>query len=460
MDADTVLPAPELQCDACGYSRRGLDATARCPECGEAAPQIYSGNDAATLGSLFDDPLRSPAELLWLRMTAVGLSVLLAFWLSGLQVSLIMPIGSFALGALNFAGPKLNLAETVQRSVGRQPGEWGVIGCVAAFMQAVAIWLMTSSRFVDGGHESIWNIRTITRWVAVLAVGACLGLVLSNDADLLMPQSNETGGLLLWAILLGELPANTLLYLYLLRLARTLHNRRAITIFRWCVWMVPALSVGGALLVTVDIRRASAPEPFYYLLAAGYGVAAFGAAAAALSGIVLLLGTTAVAGFGRPFAATLVGLRTLPRYLRAATRLVVQHAAQLTVILGLLLWVGTVQYNLKSVLWAPTRLSTLGNLPALNFLGPKVIAPLLNDNRYDRYYVGNEPIFEAPVLPVAGGSVVDDRAARLDRPPANVTPARAAGQRRGRRHVTRRAAGAVVERKRHFTGDRVRRHLL
>ena len=400
MDADTIAIAPDLRCDACGYPRRGLDADARCPECGEPALKVPVNNNGSSVESLFDDPLRSPSELLWLRLTAIGLVILLAYWLAALQVTLIMPIGSFSLGAMNFAGPKLNLAATVQRSIGRQAGEWGVLGCSAAFMEAIGIWLVTTARFADSRGEPTFSLRSITRWSAMLAVGATLGLVLSNDGEtLLMPMSNQTGGLLIWAILLGELPVNTLLYLYLLRLSRTLHSRRAAKMFFACAWMVPAVTFGGVLLVTIDIRRAVAPEPLWYVITAVYGASAVATAAGAVTGVLHLLGTTALAGFGRPFAASLVAVRTLPRYLRTAAQLIADDWARWAVVAGLLLWVGLVPANLRSVLWAPSRIAFLGNLPSFNFLGPKLIAALLNDNRFDRYFVGDLPVFEAPVLP-------------------------------------------------------------
>src|SRR4051794_14565195 len=107
-------------CEFCGYSRRGLHIDARCPECGENAPPHALGQNSIAA--------RSGEELSWLRSIAIGLWLLIATSMGALQVALVIPAAELSLGTVNFPGPKVHAAAMVQRSIGGQPGPWGVAG--------------------------------------------------------------------------------------------------------------------------------------------------------------------------------------------------------------------------------------------------------------------------------------------------------------------------------------------
>src|SRR5947209_7673077 len=115
MDVSSEVEAG-ICCDVCGYSRRGLDAEALCPECGERPPLLVGASDFVA---------RTREELAWLRTVALGLWILLGASFGALQVALVIPAGELSQGAVNFPGPKIHAAAMVQRSIGGQPGPWG-----------------------------------------------------------------------------------------------------------------------------------------------------------------------------------------------------------------------------------------------------------------------------------------------------------------------------------------------
>ena len=319
-------------------------------------------------------------------MLATGLALLIYNSVTALQVTLRMSIGSFALGAVNFPGPKLIATGVVQRSLGNQPGEWGVAGTTAMLLEIVGIWMLTERRAQTGDAESASSLRLWTRWSAVVLGGALLGAGLSGAGAYIPPMGNDAGGLLVAAVVVVELPANTLLFLHMRQLARRLGSRRALALLGWLVWCVPALILGGGGLMAVDILRTSSPPQVWHLVTGGYGVAAVACAAAATAATLQLLSTLIAAGFGSWAAASRDRMLDAGQQLRRAADVVDRNLAKWCVVAGLLLWVTTVSANIQTSLWQSKRVGLLGNVPALNFAGPKIAAPvdLQSDATFDR----------------------------------------------------------------------------
>jgi hypothetical protein len=324
-------------------------------------------------------PPRTQNELLWLRSLAIGLAIFLIYSFLALQVTLIMPVGSFELAAVNFPGPKLNATTPIQRSIGGQPGEWGVAGTMATLMQVAGIWLITMRRSVRGDWEPAVSLRSAARWVSILGAGGLVGLALSGSGEFIPPMSDQCGGILICAILLAELPANALVYLYLRRIARQLESKRAEQILNWCIWIVPALTISAALLIFGDVHRDSAPPLAWHLMTGVYGAIAVGTSAAATAAVLLLLATSTAAGFGGWFADLRMSLRRwrkVPPSISAITGWLERNASRWCVVLGLLLWLWILPSVAEDALWRPGRVGMLGNIPMFGFVGPKVASRL------------------------------------------------------------------------------------
>jgi hypothetical protein len=337
---------------------------------------VVTGLAAADVTSLTQSITQ--AELRWLRTIVIGLFGFLIYSLAALQVTLIMPVGSFELGAMNFPGPKLNGTTPIQRAIGGQPGQWGVAGTMAMLFQVAAIWLLTERRTLRGTWEPTFTVRSAARWVSILAAGALLGAALSGAGEFIPPMSDGCGGFLICAIVLCELPANALIYLHLRRLAEQLGNKRAELLLRVCVWMVPALTLGGAMLIGIDIARHSPPDSLWHLVTSGYGATAVATSAAATAAVGYLLATTMAAGFGGWISRLPAHLRQGPALIRRAVEMVEQSGPRWCVVTGLLLWLGMLPFSATDALWRSGRAGFMGDVPMFNFIGPKVMAPVVN----------------------------------------------------------------------------------
>ncbi len=374
MDASEILQA-EACCDVCGYPRRGLLPESLCPECGESPPvMVATGLDAQDVSQLTQSITQS--QLCWLTSIAVGLLFFLIYSFAALRVTLIMPVGSFELGAMNFPGPKLNATTPIQRAIGGQPGEWGVAGSMAMLFQVAAIWLLTERRALRGDWERSFSIRFAARWVSILAAGGLLGAALSGAGDYIPPKGDGSGGLLMCAILLCELPANLLLYLHLRNLANQFGSKRAASLLRVCVWMVPLVTIGGAALIASDIFRDAAPGAWWHLVTGGYGAVAVATGAAATAAVLYLLATSLSAALGGWLSNAPQRLRRLPILLRQVVELINSNGPRWFIIVGLLLWISLLSSSASNALWQHGRTGFLGNVPMLNFIGPKVFVPI------------------------------------------------------------------------------------
>ncbi len=387
MDASTTLQA-EACCDACGYPRRGLPANARCPECGEPAPQLISAAVSVVA--------QTTGELYWLRAVAVGLLLLLLSSISALQVALVMPIGSFSLGAVNFPGPKVHAAALIQRSIGGQPGPWGVAGTLAVFFNLTAVWLLTERRSLRGDMEGLFSLRRLTRWFPLITVGGLAGMLLSGADPYVPPRGDVSGMLLIYAVVVCELPSNALLYLYLRRLAGQFQNPRAAALLGFCVWIIPALMIAGAILIGIDSFQEDFPPHVWKILSAGYGGAAVAAGAAATAAVGYLLVTAAFAAFGAGFNRLSAAVQRAPNLIAKAAVVIERDAGRWCAVVGLILWLWLLPGFFSQSLSQRSRAGLLGNVPTLNFPGPKVVAPLYGN--IDEYDDESAPPGAAPLL--------------------------------------------------------------
>jgi hypothetical protein len=378
MSTSGISGLAEAVCDYCGYSRRGIAPDSRCPECGEVPPALIP------VRSLLEQ-YRSAGELYWLRCVGIGLLALLVASFVCLMVALIIPVWqvSLSLPAVNFVGPKIHVVALLQRSVKQQPGPWGVTGTVWALIGLAGVWLITERRSVRGDEEAFWSLRRITRWTAVICVGASLGRLLGYELDPVETEDTSRLNVVL-SIIGGELPVNLLLFLYLRKLAARLSVRRALKALDFCAWAVPGVMAVAAVLAVVQKYDHDLPLDGWRFLCAGYGIATVGVGMIALGAVCQLMAATLYAGFGSSIGSLERGVRWIPRILKICAQSVWTDPARWCISGGLLLWLYAWTWELSGVAWDSGRFGLGGNLPMLNFPGPKVFAaPPLLGTYYD-----------------------------------------------------------------------------
>ena len=377
MSTVTTLPPPKLasptlarraapeRCAACNYPRVGLVEAALCPECGH-------------------DPLEAPmpsarldSDAWWARGVMAGLVVLGIASFAMLGVTTYMRFRADwggSLPILNYVGPKVWGAGLLQRSIGSAPGEWGVAGTRFGLLAAVGVWLVTVPRPAERDDEGLFSLRRLCRWGTLLAMGAMLGLLLSEDGVLSWEDgARDDYHLLLLSVV--ELPATTLLYLYLRHVAVVAKDRRlASTLAALCA-LIPAL-MGGAVIVLLagdawqDVKQGMLQQSI---------VAAYGAASlvismlglAACARLLLALAPAAIgAGGGELTAAAVLRSVQLRRWIERVNG----RLPTLVVALGLLAWVGCSFLLVRDALGFGLRGGYGGNWPMLNVPGPKAWA--------------------------------------------------------------------------------------
>ena len=137
-------------CRTCGYNLRGLDGSARCPECGRAAAE-----------SPADDSLRF-ADPAWLRTVAGGCR--LAVWATA--VAAVAILGGIVLNAVR---PALY-----------------ALGAAAAVTRAFAAWRLTTPD-PSGLGESDYGIARRMARVLLLVAGFASVLPLAGLSNLPAP---------------------------------------------------------------------------------------------------------------------------------------------------------------------------------------------------------------------------------------------------------------------------------
>jgi hypothetical protein len=389
-----ATPAPRTHCPSCGYLRHGLSAAAVCPECG------WDPADPAPPARLQDDAASHA------RVVALGLTLLALASFTLLAATLLMRfrwgIGG-SLPIVNFPGPKLWAAVLVQRSVGNFPALLGVTGTLTAFQAVVAIWLVTTPR-LDRGGESMISLRSITRWVAVLAFGAGFGLLLSRSSIKWWGTDSRIG---YYAMLVTfvELPGTVLLYAYLRTLAGPDTRAR---------WLLTVAGIGAGLLLAISAfvlllfgegvqsYRPSLTDPAWSVVFMTCGAVAVASGLLAFAGIGRLIWRQGVIGFG-PWLRQVRTPAWDGTLLRRVVDGLTQHRATLLVVAGIVLWLFLTQQHLAATAFRGPRAAVLHELPFFNYVGPKVFGTYLgeasNYGRFNRYYnLTSVPLFWTTAL--------------------------------------------------------------
>jgi len=188
---------------------------------------------------------------------------------------------------LNYVGPKVWTVSLIQRSVGYQPGSWGVNGVTRGLLIAVAILLITTPKVERGWQEPLRSIRYWARWAPVILFGGFLGLSLGSEG--VGYNDPQVRKFVMTAIAGVELPATLLLYLHLRNLAKSLCLAGAASTFFWTGLIAALLMVGAVTLLTVGSTLADDRNALPLQAAVSLYMAASVASAAAALGAVIRL---------------------------------------------------------------------------------------------------------------------------------------------------------------------------
>lgn len=363
------------RCDVCGYPRIGLPPNSPCPECGTMGHVAATGRAAGAA--------RSPADRAWLVSVGVGLALLLVASVFALQSELYLGLGGLTLIAVNAPGPKLAGAAMLLREMGN-PGANGVLGTMAALGQLLAVWLITEPPTHRGNDlEPNGRLRRATRWVAVVTFGGLFGALASGYqiSDVwfwgwyALPS-------LMCAIVFVELPANVLLYAYLSRLSRRFdpspEPRGLFGLGRASV-LVGITCAAGATISMFRAAWQDQPVEFWRGVQAVYGALAMATGMLMWAGAARLSWNVAVAAAERPTPAAASAIARLLRPLTRWFARIRDEPARLACVAGLLLWLACCRPLIAGAALVDHRRGLGGDLPTLNFVGPKLWAvPILD----------------------------------------------------------------------------------
>ena len=349
-------------CPECGYSLRGLLADQPCPECGHL---------------LRDESHHPSPRTAWGRSVFIGLTLLLILTLHAVCSVLVQPfqeLGGAAPG-LNVPGPKLWATPLLQRPIGRWPEMPGVVGTRTAMLSLLAVWLITAPCGITRLQRD-QALRLMTRWVSVALFGLAFGTMMTTEGL----WDSELPPLRLMLVAVVELPGALLLYPYLRRLADHVPGRARRQAFERLAWIVPlvifiaVLVLGGQWLWRTAFDPRGVSKTFVYVSGAVYGMIAMLVGVAATAVVASL----AAAYFHAAFPLVrrwITGMRYLARRVRALRDAIsIQRLRALAVVAGCALLLVVMMLGLDQVLWIGSRSARGGNLPFINFPGPKIWA--------------------------------------------------------------------------------------
>lgn len=375
MEFTAISRDKQTYCPDCGYELTGLPARSRCPECGYVAKQRLHGH-------LIDR--------VYARTVAIGLAILLYVVFDGIVTCLISPIGSGQLGGtlatMNFPGPKLWATTLMQRPIGHYPELPGVIGARTSILCLLAIWMIT----IKHPHRFLSDrLRLATRWYSVIATGGMIGFTLGLSGY----WPDEATGERAACILLVELPATAMLYLYLRALANLVPGEQRRSTLSTLSWLVPSVIAGGAIMMIITFvhNYGRARNYFYtdrsaHIIGFLYGSIAITAGMAAFLAVGSLTLALMSVGFHRSARVLSGGRRVLAWAWRQMFGASADRVRQIGVAAGLVLLVINALLGAERIGWFASRIGVGGNLPLANFVGPKLwlgASALVIDSRYN-----------------------------------------------------------------------------
>lgn len=228
---DNGLVAEDITCRLCGYNLRGLSPQGRCPECGSAVGRSVHGDFLR-----YSDPA-------WVKHLSDGAAWLIA--------AVFLAIGLGVLGQ----GVDIVLGTRVYARLSSM---------AATAVSLFAYWKLTMPDPGNPETEALWNIRQMTRVLAV----AGLGGEMSGTAAALVAGSGWVY-VACFAVYLALSLAGTvgsfLLFVLMRRLALRIPNDRLAGQTRTVMWGVVigtlAVILGAGLALAVMAAGASSPGP-------------------------------------------------------------------------------------------------------------------------------------------------------------------------------------------------------
>lgn len=361
-------------CRECGYSLRGLSVDQACPECG------FSAENAS----------RTSAHSAWARSVSIGLALMLLVTLHAVSSVLIQPfvdgIGGTA-PALNLPAPKLWAVPLLQRPIGHAPEQPGVIGTRIAILSLLSIWLITAP-YSSSRLKNDQTLRLLTRWGCVTLFGLALGAMLASNG--LWTDDLPPFRLLLVGCV--ELPGTALLYLYLRKIAFIIPGRDRRSSFDTLAWATPLVILGGAVMLGfqwLQLRDSKMIDLSHGTVVFGtavYGCIGLLVGVAATASIGGLLGATAPIAFPSFLRVVRISRGLAMRGLRTAAEIGAGNGRRLAVALGLVLLLVLVVVGNDQLSWMTLRQGLGGNLPFVNFPGPKLWLSVVISENFARYW--------------------------------------------------------------------------
>lgn len=402
-------------CHECGYPRRGLPEASLCPECGAAPAQVHAPAKGL--------PTLNITQHAQIRLVGLGLLLLMYATYYSIQLAVVMDYEQLSLHAINLPTPKVAAVTLVQREIGGRPGPWGTMGWTCVLFQLVAVYLVTVPTIRSTANEAWLSLRRVTRWTALVCTAALMGFMLSHGQVHIPLLSWYTWDLLVYALVIGELPANLFLYLYLGRIADNYRMPRAARTIKWLAWIGVGVRLMCVGVIFYPFESDKLRDQTQSLVLASLACFAIPAAVVGWVAVLNLTLRSLRIGFTRPTRRAVALLRDRAPVIRSAMRFVENHAPRLGLVVGLGLWLAAIADQFEMAVNSSRR-GLGGEIPMMNYAGPKISATWFGSSDYYSYrYASSEVVDVAWILlivfllttPVPGLTTRDDRLRRTVR---------------------------------------------